>query len=62
MMKSVDPDQTCTVTSGLGLNFLVRSICPGPAVIKLLSCSSEHEIFTANKYENANNSWHFHIY
>ena len=26
------------------------------------SCSAEHEIFSANKYENANNSWHFHIY
>ena len=24
--------------------------------------SAEHEIFFANKYENANNSWHFHIY
>ena len=24
--------------------------------------SVEHEIFSANKYENANNSWHFHIY
>ena len=24
--------------------------------------SAEHEIFSANKYENANNSWHFHIY
>ena len=24
--------------------------------------SSEHEIFSANKYGNANNSWHFHIY
>ena len=23
---------------------------------------AEHEIFSANKYENANNSWHFHIY
>ena len=23
--------------------------------------SAEHEIFSANKYENANNSWHFHI-
>ena len=21
-----------------------------------------HEIFSANRYENANNSWHFHIY
>ena len=24
--------------------------------------SAELEIFSANKYENANNSWHFHIY
>ena len=24
--------------------------------------SAEHEIFSANKYENANNSWPFHIY
>ena len=24
--------------------------------------SAEHETFSANKYENANNSWHFHIY
>ena len=24
--------------------------------------SVEHEFFSVNKYENANNSWHFHIY
>ena len=24
--------------------------------------SAEHELFPANKYENANNSWHFHTY
>ena len=24
--------------------------------------SAEHKIFSANKYEKANNSWHFHIY
>ena len=24
--------------------------------------SAEHEIFSVNKYENANKSWHFHIY
>ena len=24
--------------------------------------SAAHEIFSANKYENANNSWHFHIF
>ena len=23
---------------------------------------TEYEIFSANKYENANYSWHFHIY
>ena len=23
---------------------------------------AENEIFPVNKYENANNSWHFHIY
>ena len=23
---------------------------------------TEHEIFSANKYENANYCWHFHIY
>ena len=23
--------------------------------------SAEHEIFSANKYENTKNSWHFHI-
>ena len=24
--------------------------------------SAEHETFSANKYENVNNSWYFHIY
>ena len=24
--------------------------------------SAEHEIFSANEYENASNSWHFHNY
>ena len=24
--------------------------------------SAEHEISSANKYENANKSWHFHFY
>ena len=24
--------------------------------------SAAHENFPANKYENANNSWHFHVY
>ena len=36
----------------------------GPEVIKLFYMlnSAEYEIFSANEYENANNSWHFHIY
>ena len=36
----------------------------GPEVIKLFFMlnSAEYENFSANKYENANNSWHFHIY
>ena len=29
--------------------------------VKGLKNGAEHEIFSANKYENANNSWHFHI-
>ena len=32
-----------------------------PRGCKIFS-SAEHEIFSANEYENANNSWHFHIY
>ena len=37
---------------------------PAPEAIQLFFMlnSAEHEIFSANKYENANNSWHFHIY
>ena len=43
----------------------------GPEVIKLFFNAQlnffmlnldENEIFSANKYENANYSWHFHIY
>ena len=33
----------------------------GYKTIFMLS-STEHESFSANKYENANNNWHFHIY
>ena len=28
----------------------------------LLFNIAEHENFSANKYENANHCWHFHIY
>ena len=30
-----------------------------PEDTEFLSCSAEHEIFSANKYENAKKSWHF---
>ena len=36
---------------------------PDSEVIKFFHAySAEHEIVSANKYENANNSWHFHTY
>ena len=36
----------------------------GLEVIKLFHAqlSAQHEIFSADRYENANNSWYFHIY
>ena len=37
-------------------------ISPGGYKTSFMLNSAEHEIFSANKYENANNSWHFHIY
>ena len=44
--------------------FLLKQKNIGPEVIKLFFMlnSAEHEIFSANKYENANKSWHFHIH
>ena len=38
----------------LGYKFVCVCVC--------VFNSAEHENFSANKYENANNSWHFHIY
>ena len=45
-------------------SYIAAKMESGPEVIKLFFMlnSAEHEIFSANKYENANNSWHFHIY
>ena len=44
--------------------FLHSHNCSDPGGYKTFCVhnSVEHEIFSANKYENANNSWHFHIY
>ena len=41
---------------------VISVIKSGLEVIKLFSRSTQHEVFSANKYENANNSWYFHIY
>ena len=51
MQHSEDP--------ALGLHCLLRP--RGYKTFFMLN-SAEHEIFSANKYENVNNSWHFHIY
>ena len=42
----------------------VTGTVPGLEVIKFffMHNSAEHEIFSANKYDNANNIWHFHTY
>ena len=40
---------------------LIRVQAQGYKTFFMLN-SAEHEIFSANKYENANYSWHFHIY
>ena len=45
------------VLSDLGLTF-----CPGPEVFVLNLAEREIFSLSANKYGNANNSWHFHIY
>ena len=41
-----------------------KHICfPGPIYITFFMLNwAEHEIFSANKYENANYFWHFYIY
>ena len=45
-------------------SYIVNHFIIGTKVIKhfFWLSSAEHEIFSANKYENANNIWHFHIY
>ena len=50
------------------LNSAVHEICPAIKSQITNSCKcflaniTEHENFSANKYENANNCWHFHIF
>ena len=50
----------------IALEWSTAELCelsPGPEVTKLffMRNSAEPENFSADKYENANNSWHFHI-
>ena len=51
------------------LNSTEYEICPANKNFKLVTSSNsfllniaECEIFSSNKYENANYCWHFHIY
>ena len=59
-------ENTHTTEKLKGLVYIYTGLCrwAGPKVKKLFFMlnSAEHEIFSANKFENANNSWHFHIY
>ena len=69
---SLDTDQIPqneTSNQGLQCLTLIQQNSDTSAVVKwtfyktfFMLNSAEHEIFSANKYENANNSWHFHIY
>ena len=44
------------------ISMRIRSVWPRGYKTFFMLNSAEHEIFSTNKYENANNSWHFHIY
>ena len=62
-MTSKDSDQTTRFM----LNSAEHEICPANKSQITNSCKNvllnipEHENFSANKYENANYGWHFHI-
>ena len=51
----------CTVLA-LMLTVLIFGARPQDYKTFFMLNSAEHEIFSANKYEDANNGWHFHIY
>ena len=64
--------QKINILSGEKKLFHLLECTSGPEVIKLISFPTQmsmfntkitkHEIFFANKYENANNSWHCRIH
>ena len=53
LVDSDDTDQTVRMR---------RVICPRGYKTFFMLNSAEHDFFSANKYENAKNSWHSHIY
>ena len=56
------PSIMCKMHTQIILHMLkISSWAQGYKTFFMLN-SAEYEIFSANKYENANNSWHFHIY
>ena len=60
MANRIDHDQTPrSMLPELGLHSLL-----GPRGNKtfFMLNSTEHEMFSAHNYENANNIWHFHSY
>ena len=60
MAISVEPDETTRYEPYLDQQF--ANIWPRGFKTFFMLNSDEHEIFSASKYENANNSWHFRIY
>ena len=52
---------SCSTQLGMKFVLLINLILPIIANSFLLNIA-EHENFSANKYENANYCWHFHIY
>ena len=44
------------------ISMRIRSVWPRGYKTFFMLNSAKHEFFSTNKYENANNSWHFHIY
>ena len=49
---------SCSTQLSMKFVMLVRRTIANSFLLNL----AEHEIFSANKYANANYCWHFHIY
>ena len=57
----LNPDQPAKSDNSVRAIDLYINQAPSYKTFFMLN-SAEHVIFSANKYENANNSWHFYIY